>query len=241
MTIAVGLLKNAYIPVMLLLLAVPSRILAIKLKVSFIGIAAVIGLTWNLLILPVAKEIPEYFNLTENIDSKAQIAYIIEHPRDALGDLLWNVVGTPSILLTPSYNGLIGWGDVPLPFWLSLLSFLTIIFSLLYRDTARSVVKKVQTRLIRSYTGAVFCLSAAAVVLSLYAGWTAVGGRLVSGVQGRYLIPLSFLLVPVITNIALELTAPKNTFAKVIIVMHVIVLAAALTILGMRYVSGIYW
>jgi uncharacterized membrane protein len=78
-------------------------------------------------------------------------------------------------------------------------------------------------------------------VLSLYAGWTAVGGRLVSGVQGRYLIPLSFLLVPVITNIALELTAPKNTFAKVIIVMHVIVLAAALTILGMRYVSGIYW
>lgn len=241
LTIAVGLLKSAYLPVMLLLLVVPSRILSVRFKVIIFALAAMAGILWNLLIFSAAKEIPEYFNLSDHIDPRAQIGYILNHPRAAIGDLVWNVFGTPSILLTSSYNGLIGWGDVPLPFWLSLMGFMTIAFSLLYRDTTQAIVKKVQNRTIRIYFAVVLSLAAAAVVISLYTGWTMVGGRLVSGVQGRYFIPLSFLLIPIITNTALRIVTPKITFAKIIISMHIIILSTALVILSTRYVSGIYW
>ncbi len=241
LTIAVGLLKNAYLPVALLLFAVPSRILPVRFKMIIFGLAAITGIVWNLLIFPAAKEIPEYFNLSDHIDPRAQVGYVLDHPRVAIGNLVWNVFGTPSILLTSSYNGLIGWGDVPLPFWLSLMGFMAIVFSLLYRDATQTIVKKVQNRTIRIYFAVVLSFAAAAVVISLYAGWTTVGGRLVSGVQGRYFIPLSFLLIPIITNTVLRIVAPRITFAKIIIRMHFIILSTALIILGTRYISGIYW
>lgn len=240
-TMSVALLKNAYLPVILLLLAIPSKKFLLRYKLIIISGGFILGMLWNIHSLSAAQTIPQYFGLQGNIDSHQQVKYILDEPVRSAMVLLWNVFGTPSILSLQSYNGIIGWGDVPLPFWVSLLSFFAIGMALLSMDKPKSIVRFVQTRLIRTWFGFVFAASAAAIVLSLYVGWTAVGGKIVSGVQGRYFIPLSFLLVPLLANSGIWIDSEKQRFERFLTIILAVSLGAALIVLTLRYTRGIWW
>lgn len=239
--VMICLLKNAYLPLVLLLFMIPSRVISIKLKIAAVVFGIGIGLLWNLLVFSAAKEIPEYFGIMSNIDARAQLSYMLQNPLVTVGNFAWNVFGTPSIALNQTYNGLIGWGDVPLPFWLTFASLLTIVLSLLYVEAKPSVVKKVQPVYVRLYFALVILACVGATVLSLYIGWTEVGNKLIGGVQGRYFIPVTFLLIPVVMHSALKIDATKKVFALTMVSMYTLTLVAALIILGMRYSGGIWW
>lgn len=237
----VSLLKNSYLPIIFILFAIPSSILSVKFKTLISAFALIIGLLWNLIVLSAAESIPEYFGMQGNIDAHEQIAYILNEPLRSSVIFIWNLVGTPSVVLPSSYNSVIGWGDIPLPFWLSLLSFFGLFIAFLYRDSSKGIVRKVQPTKVRLLFISIFIASSTAIVMSLYTGWSEVGSRLIKGIQGRYYIPISFLLVPVLTHTNLQVTVKRYSIGSILLFIYLTTLSVSLLILFLRYSYGIWW
>lgn len=96
--------------------------------------------------------------------------------------------------------GVLSWRDVPLPAWLYTVWF-GVILAMVALDAVMPGGGSQKGRSWRTAFGAQMVLwaclvgSMLSIYLALYVTWTAVGSALVSGVQGRYLIPL-LLFVP---------------------------------------------
>ena len=84
--------------------------------------------------------------------------------------------------------GQLGWLNVSLPRWFLWMYGLLLVFAGFCGRIGWSLLQ-------RGIAAGIFCVAAAACIVSQYLNWTQVGAGIIEGVQGRYFIPVVFPLL----------------------------------------------
>jgi len=183
---ALALTKQAYAPLALATLAIPSSRFASR-AAQLGGVAAVAGAAacaaglWFLVLR--GLELPR---LTYAADPDAQLAWILAHPLDAaLVPLRTAILRAGAWLRT--FVGVLGSLDVPLPAPVYATHAVVLAGVAALDGGPRSPVRGAA----RAALLGAAALSGLAVLLLAYVGWTRPGDGAVRHVQGRYFIPLA--------------------------------------------------
>lgn len=225
------MIKNVYLPVALLILLLPKSVLSLTYKLVIAGVIIAVSLAWNLSIAHLTASIPSYFTITDHINAKDQIMFILEHPLKFMGILLWNIFGTNSILFNFTYNGTLV--ETKLPPWTILAwgAAFTYVALLKVKESGKYVYDAISMWLPALAAVGITVL----IIASMYVGWTPVGGTEILGVQGRYFIPVSFLLVPLLLHARLRLITSSQAGRAVVFCLIAAALVAVLVSFALRY------
>lgn len=232
--ICISLLKVAYLPLLLTVLFVPKRVIGNWFKTGLIVVAFAIGFAWNLSILPNAKTIPPYLGLPTTINSHLQTHYVLHNPVTYSSTLLVNLFGPPSSAVAPSIIGLFGWNDTTLPYWIQIIAVLTLVAALLYRNEKKSVIESI-TRKSRIGWAILILITMVLLYTTLYIGYTPIATNIIDGIQGRYFIPVAFLLIPIAAQSAIQLKIRKEVFPKIMLYLLSFSLVASLITISIRF------
>ena len=219
------LAKLNLIPLLLLpfLLIPPSRFRAGSLYVFLLAITLVLFLTevagWNW----VASRNFGSLLLTE-ADPKAQLLYILGHPFAFFQMLLRDLFTNGAVYFQGWINGYGYYYWMP-PQIVAVLYLVSLVAAVLMDSTARQVPQSTRLVLIL-----VFVAGYIATITSIYLSYASVGAGQVSGVQGRYLIPLALPLLLTLASFSWGSFVPS---AKLII--SFLVSALALNLLGILF------
>ncbi len=165
------------------------------------------------------------FRLDAPVDAALQARHAREHPL-AVAKLLTRDLVSRAPRYAREAIGVLGWLDVPLPWWAYLLSAVTLLAAAIWR---RAVEPPVPAPLVVGSLVATLFL----VALSLYFIWTPVGADRLEGFQGRYLLPV-LPLVAALPPLRRRLEMPRaGEFAALLAASAV--LAVALRAIVQRY------
>jgi uncharacterized membrane protein len=234
LVLAISLLKVGYLPLVFLTFLLPNQVLPRRYKIGIVACGLLFAVAWNVRILPMAQGIPQQLGIPGNISSSAQVHFIIGHPIEFIRVLVENALWTPSSTVTPSYFGLFGWADTWIPYWTQMLVAAGILLSLLYRPESDESLRLLTIK-VRVWIGLVLLAAFLAVLALLYTGYSIVGGGIISGVQGRYFIPLSFLLVPLFASRNFKFTSKPRSFSLFMIIMISVALLTSLLTVWRRF------
>lgn len=188
-------IKTVYFPLLGLLIFVPKdkfKDKENKNKIKAYGFIILLILLFTILL-----KIPNMFLDVEQTSSlySKQISYIFSHPLSYLKILLTNIhdeFWTQIYWMTGNFGLL----DTYLP---PLFTFITII-NLLISFMADGIVEKIKiNKWIKILCGLILIVSLAAMYTAMYIYWTVdiygiVGGLDITGIQGRYFLPLLICL-----------------------------------------------
>ncbi len=188
----VGLTKLPYAP-LLLALATGRPALPVRLGVVILSAALMLGwAAYNQATVMGITGLPPYDagplwpgppRQFVAIDPAAQLQVLMEHPVQALALIVRTL--RQETQLWPNLIGELGWLSITLPNWLYALWTCTLAAAALGLLVERN---SGPTSALAALLGVT--LSAWAVMLAQYLGWTQVGATVIAGVQGRYFLPL---------------------------------------------------
>lgn len=236
---AVNLAKPGYFIVTALILILAPKVnnKGLKRYIPLVGIAAlaiVPFLIWNLIVKDFSVQIPLQFRPGIAINAKDQIHHLVQHPGDLISAFFLTNFTWISSSSTVSFIGAFGWGDYPLPVWMISLGLFLLFFSLIY-SSKDEYIYVIKDRFVRKYFLTVALTLFIFLELLLYLTWTPVGARRIDGVQGRYLIPLVALLIPVLQTNVLRLQGDGVLRARIIIGGTLVMLLVSTALLIMRF------
>lgn len=244
MTLTVGvlivltvLIKNVYLPVILSLLLVPRSIMGVWWKVGIGLIAGISALLWNISIYSVTAGIPSYFGVMDNIGATAQLENIIDHPLKFISVVVWNVLGTNSVLVNQTYAGI--FDRNPVPDWVVFVWIVSLAAAVTCKEKTVELMKHAVRKRTSWVLAGVWFMTVGLIVTSLYLGWSIVGDKDIMGVQGRYFIPISFLiLMPLILSTKYFIGTHKAVRNILVYLVLPVGLAVTVASLSVRYVIG---
>lgn len=231
------LIKNVYLPIVLSLMLVPRSVMGNWWKIGIGFVAIMVALLWNMSIYSVTAGIPGYFGVTENIGAAGQVAHIANHPLHFIVVAMWNIFGTNSIIFNQTYAGI--FDRNPVPDWVVLAWVITLVAVVNYKEKSVELMKRVIARRISCVLIAIWVLVTGLIITSLYMGWSIIGDRDIIGVQGRYFIPISFLiLMPLVLSTKYFIGTHRTI--RDILVFAVLPLGLIVTVvsLSVRYTVG---
>ncbi len=126
-------------------------------------------------------------------DPNAEIysfAWVINHPFETVCLYMNTFIQLGSFYYTTMISAALGWLNLMMPFKVLFVYSCILVFNLFKRDTEKYEVDGV----LRFFSFCAFLITLLCIMLGLLIGWTPVGQGTVGGVQGRYLIPVVFLL-----------------------------------------------
>lgn len=188
--------KVVYAPLLLLVLLLPrskfdSRGARVWYKAMAVALCILMVLTMVLSVSDGAVTLTD--SRGDAADSAGQISYLVHHPLTYLVTFLRTVwTGFEGYFLTGTRTNL-GYSGAALSTTVSLLSLMLIIFAVVTDhdpDLSRRMNWKQRTAML-----VVAMLAIGMTFTTMYVAYTAVGADYISGVQGRYLIPVLPLLV----------------------------------------------
>lgn len=196
-------IKTAYAPFLLLLLFIPRNKFGDQARywkcvIATILVGSIVFFGYKVMLQIVLKG----FQLTENSLITEQKAYFFSHidqiPKIAVDTLCQNIM-----FYMESFYGKLGQLDTN--FMLPIAVGFYILLGIILLGEICSITDKISWK-IRIADGILAGISFGGIFLMMYLTWTPlvleVGGSIVSGVQGRYLIPLFlFLCVPFLNGI----------------------------------------
>jgi len=148
----------------------------------------------------------------------------MQHPW-AFTKVLYRTFDQQSVMLAQGGYGILGWLTLSLPTVGMCAMTLAAALFLGYRETVRTTPWQ---RLVMVTTGVVLVC---AVSLALYAGWSAVAAPVVSGLQGRYFVPVLALGLYAIYGIR-----PSRERTVLLILVAAVGIAAVTTLVAlMKY------
>jgi uncharacterized membrane protein len=190
--------------------------------IGFVTAAACIGLVWL-----------NYVNQTTSSGLSAangdRLAYFLHSPLKA-ANIFWMTLVKDGLNQIQMYIGVLGWADTPLSGWVYPLAFLSLLAVAIFNGTKRYKIGWLG-KLLSFALSIGFILS---LLFLFFSPGVSVGNGVISGIQGRYLIPFGVLFFLPLYNqkFALPEDAPVWRAAAVI---SVLLLAAALRALLWRY------
>lgn len=211
-TPALALSKQTYIVFVPLLLVLffrrkamkkPSRIRATRsLAVAVILSGVLFGL-WYLLNRSTSTDV-QYMQLPSGLvtDPSGQAQAMLSDPLRFISAVVRSFLTIDSNGVIVSYFGAFGWLSVVPPYWTYFV--LAISATLLFGHRSSSGQKEQPdstfTRGPSMVILGVAIINIIMICVALYLFWTPVGSSSVSGIQGRYLLPITLVLIPVLAN-----------------------------------------
>ncbi len=178
-----------------------------------------------------------YASNTDQLSGSTQINSLIHNPWLFAGSMINTFFFiTPSgDILSDSIIGSFGWLDTPLspPFVIFGYIALSLILLVNYDPPIRVKEITSKTRIVLLVTGLLYV---GAVFLAMYVFFTPATGNHVRGVNGRYLIPLMFLLIPVLFSNILRVR--KQIYTSFIKVSTILLLVASVLTITFRYYAS---
>lgn len=215
---ALGLCKPPYLILTLLSLVIPaSRFPEKRARLKFLLMLLLgtifLAALWNLMVKNII------INFYPGSSTSGQINYILQHPISSLvmivKTLIIYPIGDDMIL---QLVGLKAWMAAQTPFWLIMLDYVVIVLAIIY-SPARTKITAI-TRQVRILSALLLAGGVLMVAGLLYITYTPVGAGTIVGLQGRYFIPFSYLLIPLLGGWAgLRLSSDRNNLLKVLILL----------------------
>lgn len=194
-----SLSKQVYFVIPLLFILIPIK--KFNSKKEYISILALLSfliilldISWYLHIKDsIMEQLPE--RIPVGVSMSGQFRYIINNPLSYISILI-NTIHVLGRFYINSFIGILGWLDTRLSGYI-YDSYIPILLLVSIFDKRKDITINWKMRCI---FGAVFCSIFILIMTSLYMTWTKVGSELVSGVQGRYFIPIAPLLFMLLYN-----------------------------------------
>lgn len=121
--------------------------------------------------------------------------YLIKNPIEFLSIYFDTTVFHMDTYYKGFLGGNLGWLEIGIPWWLILLFVPIIIYSLkTFPDDYNSVLRN------RIITLFIFLMCYFTVTFSMFMVWTPFGSSYIQGVQGRYFLPVSFMIPLILKN-----------------------------------------
>lgn len=201
-----------------------------KIKIAIIMILAIIGITFLF-------KLPNYINSTKSsgLESK-QISYIVKNPISYTKTLIKNIITQRNFQIT-SMVGVFGLLDTTLPFVIIFVIYLNIFMMGLVDGTEENTKIGAKTKiLLILYTIFVVVIA----YTSMYIIWTpyvlhVIGGNEITGVQGRYLIPILVPLMLLLSNKKMKNNKLFNVFSNNYYVLPITVLFVSVMTILLRF------
>lgn len=235
----VALSKPTSLALLPLMLLAPYTVLNRgKIKAYSIGIVttgAVIGLgvLWNLLISHMAR-IAAHIQMP-GADPSGQLRAILVDPAYALEVVIKNYItvdpGTYGDAVLSSYMGVFGWLDTYLPLWVQILYIIVLGMAILYQF-GRGPVYRISYKLSFLF---VYLVILAGSILAMYLNFSPVGSGRIGGVQGRYFIPGSAVLLGIFNSSRKLITNYSKEYLTTIVMGTAAVLCFAAVEIARRY------
>lgn len=186
-SVALGLSKPVYAPLLAALLLIPGdRLpgrrrtwLALPLGLALAGLAAS---------LAIAARIGGRMRFDVAIDSRRQLALALQHPLDALGTLASDLVVHAPRYVAQALGHKLGWLDAPLPRVAVVTLGLGLVLLAALEIGSGPREPRARARLVATLAAAMG--GALAIELAQWIETTPLGAPGVEGVQGRYFLPL---------------------------------------------------
>jgi uncharacterized membrane protein len=203
-----GLTKQTNFLLLLPIVFVPGRLFAsLRQRIGFIigtlGMGFVMMLAWYVTIKLVYNDLNYATAIgLQGVNQLDQLKYVLGHPLAFVATLFRTFVfegfrGIPTgDFLWTSMYGYFSWFTYKLPLSFIMLGYAMLFITLLHRPPSEEITTEPQRSQLPVVFSAVFVLSLIAVASVLYLVWTVVGAPQIAGVQGRYVIPLLPLLIP---------------------------------------------
>jgi uncharacterized membrane protein len=224
----IAVAKIVYCPLIALVFLIPAeRLGGLKRKIIFcmtvVGCAAVIAVGWSYCIKASVVTLGSTY-------PPAQISFILHNPITFLM-VVMDTINNDWIRYSFELVGVLGWLDTILPRWIYFsYPAITILVAILSGSDGRKLSTKGRVMLL-----AVCLTSVILVETSLFIIWTKPGARMVSGVQGRYFIPLVVPLLLILHDDWVK--EPPKWLGRIVTVYSAGVLATTCVVIGGRY----YW
>lgn len=217
--------------------AFTSRKKHISFVIISIGIAAVLFLLWNWGIRDIVKEAVFIQANGRPVSQSAQLAYILNHPLGYAKDLITNfVIVVPNSAgdsVFRQFWGIFGAGTVDAinPVWVMVVYAVMLVLAALYqsgRGTSLTTNKKLIFL-------SLFLIAAAGTITAMYLNFTNVGSSLIQGVQGRYFVPFSILLLALFTGRRKILNISDTMMGRLVGVVTFVTLSVTVVEITLRY------
>lgn len=194
MGITISLCKIVYVVEILLLFILPAKKLGGKkkslcFKMGIPGIALILNLIW----LKISSGFLVEFN--PGVDTGKQVIYILTHLNEYYAVVVRTITEKADVWIRWLFGEALGTLSIPIT-GMVWISFLILLMYVMFCANTNKL------RLRRSDIACywmVFLGGCALIAASLYVQWTPYKANMISGIQGRYFIPLLiFLLLPVV-------------------------------------------
>ena len=190
--LAVG--KTVYMPLVFLsLLLLKNKKLDRKTTFKFIIVIIVISIIlcviWYLFSSGYKDQRIDYFT-ENNVDSSQQIKWILKNPISYFKVLIYTCLSQCNVYLEQFIGTPLGWLNISINGVIIKIFLLLLIVTPFLEKTDYNIDRKEKV-----YYILLFIIMAVLALTGLYIVWTNVGGNVVLGFQGRYFIPIMFLLL----------------------------------------------
>ena len=187
---------------------------------------------WSVRVSKYSLGMDYYYYPHVPIDAARQAHFILAHPLSylhALGAMYFTSAGN---LMVTTFIGRLGWWDVDMPLWLVFGTYALIGLAMVARQAGERLGGF--SRRERAVAGLTFAAGFMALNAVLYITITAVGAPYITGLQGRYLIAFSPLLIPVFAGL-LEVRNWNRLAARLYPVAYAVILATSLLVTVNRF------
>lgn len=184
--VLLGMCKYAYLPICLLVLLIPTeKFQTKKKKYLSIGLLAAGIVLLNIIWFFATRH---FFYQRPGIDSAMQLKYILKNPLGLIGAILDTFVVKGCSIIETTFGSSLEWLDVGIGD-LPILALIVVFCIFIYRCRQFIV-----SPLVKRAAIFIFVIITAMFIGIEYLTWTPVGAGYVDGIQGRYFLPLLFMV-----------------------------------------------
>lgn len=218
LSIGIALCKIVYIPIVLLMLIVPKEKFK-ESKYKYITLIPIIIISFfiNLLWLKIANS---FLTLSSAGDSSNKVTQILKNPIKYLQTVLYTINYYGDSYVNTLFGSVLAWGE-----YVKLYYIVPFTFGMLFLfDSTTS--KSLKNKFNKFDIILIVCICIVIVGLiftSLYVQWTdANESNTIQGVQGRYFIPIMFLVAIILSNMKINTEYKEENITKAIGILGII-------------------
>jgi uncharacterized membrane protein len=229
LSLLLSLSKQVYFLIIFLFLLIPVKKFGTKKK-YFITFALLCLLSITALALwsSLAKEIYVPYPVRPLAEPDEQILFIFGHPLQYT-KIFINTFIHEGVNYLKQFVGRLGWIDTKLPDLL-IFSYLLILMFVAIVDNQKRIAIHYKEKILMAM---VIFLTITLTSTMMYITWTAVGGNIIEGIQGRYFIPVAPLFFLLFYN--KKFSFKIHRLDLVIILCSLLTLSLTLFVLFKRY------